>query len=195
MGTGEEEFFRGAVVRQASSQRKKGKGADMHGTGYAHQNDAAIRGYTHPDSAIREGGIVREQENRSMSRESFDLHWLLGHELRAAARYRRFVALVMVGSSNSDEGRLRFLQGNIRDSDELFDMGGYSAVVMTETDARGCEAALERFRKTTVAESDLFFATGVFPGDEGRPRELVATVRRRLREVSETRQPRHDSAR
>ncbi|MBN1868784.1 hypothetical protein JW916_16005 [Candidatus Sumerlaeota bacterium] len=130
-----------------------------------------------------------------MSRESFDLHWLLGHELRAAARYRRFVALVMVGSSNSDEGRLRFLQGNIRDSDELFDMGGYSAVVMTETDARGCEAALERFRKTTVAESDLFFATGVFPGDEGRPRELVATVRRRLREVSETRQPRHDSAR
>ena len=116
-----------------------------------------------------------------MSRGTSDLHWLLEHELLAAARYRRFVSLVMVGPDGEDQHDWHMLEGNVRESDELFDMGSYSAIVMTETDLHGSQIAIDRFAGLCNGHDGLVFAAGSFPGDGQHAPELVTAVYRRLK--------------
>ncbi len=116
-----------------------------------------------------------------MTNGTLELHWLLSHEVRAASRYRRFVSLVMMAAGGKMEKGWKFLEDNIRESDLLFDMGSYSAVVMTETDKQGALKAVDRFAKLLDDTKNFRFALGAFPGDGRRAPEFVSTVYRRLR--------------
>ena len=126
-----------------------------------------------------------------MARGTSDLCWLLEHEMRAATRYRRFVSLVMVTSGDggfsdgtmpvANENGARMLEGCIRTSDELFDMGSYATVVMTETDAPSAQAAVDRYLNVMNGKCDVRFAVGTFPGDGQHAPDFVTSVYQRLR--------------
>lgn len=120
-----------------------------------------------------------------MTQEASALEWLLDYEMRTAARYRRFVSVVMVASATGigDAGRL--LRDFVRKSDEVFELGGYSTVVMTETDSAGAQQAVERFKKSCGEKCDFRFAVGSYPGDGHFATEFVTTVYRRLKEAQQ----------
>ena len=116
-------------------------------------------------------------------------HWLLEHELNAASRYRRFVSLLMATSVNVSGNAAGFLQNHVRTSDRVFDMGPYSAVLLTETDPFGARSAAKRLADLSDGNPGICFAVGSFPGDGREPGEFVSTVHRRLLATAEEGSP------
>ncbi|HUT24302.1 MAG TPA: hypothetical protein VM492_08180 [Sumerlaeia bacterium] len=120
-----------------------------------------------------------------MNHGEASFHWLLEHEIHAASRYRRFVSLLMATCANGSDNGAGFLQNHVRSSDRVFDMGPYSAALMTETDPFGARSAAERLADPSVGNPGFCFAAGSFPGDGRAPGEFFSTVHRRLLAAAE----------
>jgi hypothetical protein len=118
-----------------------------------------------------------------MTQGTSALEWLLDYEMRSAARYRRFVSVVMVASASGIGNVGQLLKDYVRTSDEVFDLGAFTTVVMSETDSTGAQRAVERFKRTCSEKCDLRFAVGSYPGDGQYAPEFVTTVYRRLKEA------------
>lgn len=107
----------------------------------------------------------------------------LGYELKSAERYRRFVSLVMVDSSESN-GRLKKLLTNaMRNSDVLADFDGASVILMSETNTTGALSAIERYKAKSGNDSSLRFSLVTYPSDGGGAEGLLSTAYRRLQKA------------
>lgn len=113
----------------------------------------------------------------------FLLSWLIDHELRAAERYRRFVALMMVTSPDHKPCLRNILLRTKRDSDKFFEFGNDCAILMSETDMMGAMAAANRYKSLCDNEFDLRFAIASFPFDGVNCMDLLGASYRRLNEA------------
>ena len=114
------------------------------------------------------------------------LEKLLDYEMRAAARYRRFVSLVLMFSVNTDKvstSEVRnmkdLLANELRSSDEFIALNGTNAIAMSETETGGALTAIRRYQ-TACGDLDLRFAVASFPGDARTSENLLATATWRL---------------
>lgn len=111
------------------------------------------------------------------------LEWLLDYEIRAAARYRRFATLVMIGSGNGPVNIRELLIDSVRDSDEYFELDSSSAVLMGETDGADALVAVHRYKARCDDDVDLRFSVASYPGDGRGVGELVSAAQRRLNQA------------
>ncbi|MCX7016967.1 MAG: hypothetical protein NTW86_31140 [Candidatus Sumerlaeota bacterium] len=112
------------------------------------------------------------------------LMWLLEYELRCAARYRRFAALVLFKSLGEHNASfVELLQTCIRGSDQFFALNGVGAILMGETDTAGAANAVNRYRNCAGKHSDALFGIAGFPSDSTSAAELLRIARRRLQEA------------
>lgn len=108
---------------------------------------------------------------------------LLRYELRCAARYRRFTALVLVATKIPVQSLHRILEETLRGSDELLPMNGGVAILMGETDGRGALSAVARYRTVCRDQQDMRFSIVSYPGDVRDAEEMLSIAQRRLREA------------
>lgn len=109
------------------------------------------------------------------------LERLLDYELRAAARYRRFAALVMVTSDQAERDVTEVLDDQVRDSDEFLQVGDDAvAILMGETDSGDALVAVKRYKSRCQGGEDLRFAVVSYPADGRGTSELLSTASRRL---------------
>jgi hypothetical protein len=117
-----------------------------------------------------------------MRKNISELELLLGYELTASSRHRRFVSLVMLTSDNTRRSDLeRLLEGAVRDSDTAFCLNDGAVVLMGETDSTGAMRAIERYKNTINDRMDVRFAISSFPVDGKAPADLMHTAERRLK--------------
>ncbi len=110
------------------------------------------------------------------------LERLLDYELRAAARYRRFAALVMVTSGHKESDVVDLLDEQVRGSDEFLQLGDdAAAILMGETDSSDALVAVKRYKSRCQGGEDLRFAVVSYPADGRGTSELLSTASRRLR--------------
>jgi len=107
------------------------------------------------------------------------LQKVLQYELNAAERYRRFVSVVMVASSDGIGRLKKILQGTVRSSDLLAVDEETAIVLMSETDSSGALSAIERY-KDRARQHDVRFSLVTYPNDGGGAEGLFATAQRRL---------------
>lgn len=129
-----------------------------------------------PDNAGREP-VDRAGWPNSGSR---NLQVFLDYELRASARYRRFVTLVVFSSADGSVDYFDSLGAIIRGSDEFFDLDSTGAILMGETDSSDALVAVERFKSRCRDGMDLRFAMASYPSDGRAPAELLSAAYRRL---------------
>jgi hypothetical protein len=131
-------------------------------------------------------GSLPEQERDAhahdrLSEHNFQLlRWLIDYELRAAERYRRFVALLLVTSTNGCFLLKDILMKTKRESDRLFELDNECAILMSETDQAGAMVAVNRYKALFSEEVDLRFSIVSFPVDGVNCADLLGTVYRRL---------------
>lgn len=110
------------------------------------------------------------------------LERLLDYELRAAARYRRFAALVMVTSDHKEHDVTEMLNEQVRGSDEFLQLGDDAvAILMGETDSSDALVAVKRYKSRCQGGEDLRFAVVSYPADGRGTSELLSAASRRLR--------------
>lgn len=116
-----------------------------------------------------------------MSDHNFQfLRWLIEYELRAAERYRRFVALLLVTSNSGCFFLKDILMKTKRESDKLFELDNECAILMSETDQTGAMVAVSRYKSLFSEDVDLRFSIVSFPVDGVNCTDLLGTVYRRL---------------
>lgn len=109
---------------------------------------------------------------------------VLNYELACAERYRRFVSVVMITDADTKEPVRRLLADRIRSSDLLAEKNSHLVVLMSETDGKGAQIAIDRY-KTRTADHKLCFSLVTFPQDSGNAEDLMEAAERRLREAQE----------
>ncbi|MCX7013921.1 MAG: hypothetical protein NTW86_15440 [Candidatus Sumerlaeota bacterium] len=116
-----------------------------------------------------------------------DLRWLLDHELQLAFRHRRYVALVMVGAHNGQDGLSDLPIHCIRAADEFITLRppGAAVLLMSETDEAGAAKAVERLKERCAADSPFCFAISSYPRDGKSASDILATAQRRLERARE----------
>ncbi len=109
------------------------------------------------------------------------LEGLLDYEIRAAARYRRFVSLVLMFSVTEvrNMSMKNLLANELRSSDEFIALNGTNAIAMSETETGGALIAIRRYQ-TACRDLDLRFAVASFPGDARTSENLLAMATWRL---------------
>lgn len=112
--------------------------------------------------------------------EGRDLKRLLDYELRSAARYRRFVSLLMVTPAKQGVKLHQVLREHVRSSDEYFELDGEAAILMGETDSSEALQAANRYLQLCNGDIDLRFAVASYPSDARVASDLLSTVHRRL---------------
>lgn len=122
----------------------------------------------------RKNGLLR------MTGESVDLESLLDYELRCSKRYRRPICLLMIAAVNTDISVKSLLDATIRQSDELFELREYAAILMGETDPDGALTAISRHKEAYGKDVDLRFGLASFPKDGSSVADLLAAAHRRL---------------
>lgn len=93
-----------------------------------------------------------------------EFYLLLGHELRGAKRYRRFVSVVLAGGPNGENLEVLF-RNSLRESDEMCMWDRRALLLLSETDASSAEIALKRMVKKNGALSSMRFAIATYPTD------------------------------
>ncbi len=121
-----------------------------------------------------------------MRKNMSELELLLGYELTASSRHRRFVSLVMLSSEAEQSGELEhLLDGVVRESDSAFTVNDGAIVLMGETDSSGAMRAVERYKNTINNRMDVRFSISSFPVDGKAPTELMQSAERRLQKARE----------
>ena len=110
-----------------------------------------------------------------------ELEWMLDHELLLAERYRRFVSVTMIKSKVPAEQK-QVLADTIRESDVYFEFSdSFGAILMSETDGTGALAAVERYKQSCGADTDIRFAVGSYPQDHQPAPKFLSTVYQRMK--------------
>lgn len=109
------------------------------------------------------------------------LRKLLRYELQSAERYRRFVSLVMVASSERAGRAKKVVKETLRDSDVMADFDGAAVILMSETTSAGALTAIERYKEREGQE--LRFSLVTYPSDGGGEENLMAVAYRRLQKA------------
>jgi hypothetical protein len=107
----------------------------------------------------------------------------LGYELQSAERYRRFVSVVMVGSSGREGKVKKLLSHHLRISDVMADFDGAAMILMSETNSAGALTAIERYKNGNDEGHDLRFSLVTYPSDGGGADGMIATAFRRLQKA------------
>jgi len=109
-----------------------------------------------------------------------NLDFLVEYEIRSARRYQRFVSMVIVGKSESDENFHTLFPDIVRDSDECFCTEQGAFVLMGETDGTGALTAIDRYKDFFAGTVDLRFGVASFPFDGNSASDLISAALRRL---------------
>lgn len=94
-----------------------------------------------------------------------DLEWVLSHELRLATRYRYFVTVMLVSTSQRRVDIRRLLEDILRQCDEIFDWQGTAAVVMAHTAEEEGLKVVRRCQNRCNGEIDLRYGLVSYPAD------------------------------
>lgn len=108
------------------------------------------------------------------------LEWLLGYVFRLAARHRDYVSVVMVCTREDKINVRQLLRDTLRDSDEFFELGRHSAIVMPYTGREDARNAVERYQARCNGEVDMRYSIASYPGDAGTVGDMLRTGERRL---------------
>ncbi len=104
---------------------------------------------------------------------------LLDRELLNAARHRHYISVILVRPSEKvDMGRL--LEEFSRGTDDIAEIGGAIAVLMTQTDREHACRAVDRCKQYCDGVEDLHHTVVVYPEDAGTASGLLAVGRQRL---------------
>ena len=92
-----------------------------------------------------------------------EFRWMVDHEILLAQRYQRFVSLALMKSLNGE--KVLDVVGNvIRQSDAYFEFSDTTgAILMSETDAVGCQVAMQRYMRQCDEAVDIRCAIGTYP--------------------------------
>jgi hypothetical protein len=124
-----------------------------------------------------------KMRSTSISQNASDLEWLLGYELSASTRHRRFVSLVMLSPENDREELDRLLKETVRDTDAFFSLDAVTVILMGETDSSGALKAVERYKSALSGRLDVRYSVSSFPSDGKVPGDLMHTAHRRLKKA------------
>jgi len=108
------------------------------------------------------------------------LEWLLGYELRGAARHRYFVSVVMMAPHDEKISMIQLLKNTVRASDQFFTVEGESAVLMAHTARDEARKAVERYRNRCNGEVDVRYSIASYPDDGGAVADILKTAEQRL---------------
>jgi hypothetical protein len=105
---------------------------------------------------------------------------LLNYELHSANRYRRFVSIVAIGTTNGIPEELpKVMHEATRDVDVLLQGQDQWTILMPETDTRGVMAAIKRYISRS-GQLDLRYGAASFPADALDEDELLSVAFKRL---------------
>ncbi len=116
------------------------------------------------------------------------LEWLVDHELALAKRYRRFFTLLLLEQENPQLTPEQALGAGMRQCDTPYAFpGGLIAVVLSETDAQGALAALDRYREHGRVGRKSRFGIASYPEDNVPAGDFLALGLKRLRKADPNR--------
>ncbi len=110
------------------------------------------------------------------------LEWLLDYELRLAARFRYYVALVYVKPKDEAGAKLKFedfFQRDKRDCDQYFQLEDRNAILMAHTSFEEARQAIERYKKLCNGTFDLRYSISLYPNSP-TAEKMMETADRRL---------------
>ena len=113
------------------------------------------------------------------------LREILDYELESAERYRRFISLVMVRSTDGETDVDRALSERVRTGDVIAGDDGSAIILMSETNAADARSAVDRYKQEVYELSDLRFSLVTFPQDARGVEGLMSVGERRLRKALE----------
>jgi GGDEF domain-containing protein len=108
------------------------------------------------------------------------VEWLLGYELRGAARHRYFVSVVMMAPLQEKISMARLLKDTIRASDQIFTLNGEAVIVMAHTANNEAQKAVERYRRMCNGQVDVRYSIATYPDDGGTVADILKTAEQRL---------------
>ena len=110
------------------------------------------------------------------------LEWLLSYQLKLAARYRYYVALVYVKPKNGDGTKLKIedlFQNDMRDCDQCFALNDTNAILMAQTSLEDAQHAIKRYQKACNGAVDLRYSIALYPNST-TAESMMETAQKRL---------------
>ena len=110
------------------------------------------------------------------------LEWLLDYELKLAARFRYYVALVYVKpfDNNANERIIEELvQRDKRDCDQYFQLEDRNAILMPHTSLDEAKKAIDRYKSLCNETCDLRYSIALYP-NSSTAQNMMETAGRRL---------------
>jgi hypothetical protein len=104
------------------------------------------------------------------------------HEQKLAARYRYFVSIVMVATTQNGVSVRGLIDDTLRECDELFVVNEGIAILMPHTTLDDATRAVERFKTFSADRIDLRFSIATYPTDDAA-RGLLSRAKNRLAEA------------
>ena len=77
----------------------------------------------------------------------------------------------------------RLLKNTVRASDQLFTLGGQTAVLMSHTAKDDARRAVERYQSRCNGEVDVRYSIASYPDDGGAVADILKTAEQRLAEA------------
>lgn len=108
------------------------------------------------------------------------LQSLMQYEMLSSERYRRFMSVVMVSSTQDRPGLGGLIGDHVRNSDVMSEHGHSVVVLMGETDKRGAMTAVQRYHRNLSNHPDLRFSIATYPEDGVNPDTLMDVATQRL---------------
>ena len=115
--------------------------------------------------------------------------WLISYEIEASKRYRRFFSILMVACMDQSINLKDLLNSTFRDSDKIINLNSNNSeviVMMGETNEAGARSAIDRLRSMCGTEIALEIATAYFPSDATDMKNITCTIRKRMKDVSQS---------
>lgn len=116
------------------------------------------------------------------SQQKVLLEWLLSYELKLAARYRYYVALVYISPKYHNGSKLKIediIEREMRDCDQYFTLDGNNAILMAHTSRENAQEAIERYKKACNGALDLRYSIALYPHSP-TVESMMDTARERL---------------
>jgi hypothetical protein len=116
------------------------------------------------------------------------LEWLLSYELKLAARFRYYVALVYTKPTDHDCSDLKIdqlFENDMRDCDQYFTLGDNNAILMAHTSLEEAQQAIARYKKVCNGTMDLRYSVAIYPNSP-TAESMMETARERLEKAVES---------
>jgi hypothetical protein len=116
-----------------------------------------------------------------MCKSMRELELLLSYELGQSRRHLRYFSLVMLRLNEAGPKLASLLRGGMRESDSTFFSENAALVVMGETHKTDAIKAVNRYRDEYCDRFDTRSSVSSFPDDGVGPKELMSTLKHRLK--------------